>query len=290
MAVVAPSGPVSPERLAYGCARLCAAGLDVVTGEHVLARHGLFAGTDQERAADLTAAWCDERVRAVLCARGGYGALRVLDHLDPEQFAAAAPKPLVGSSDATVLHRWLAEHTGAVGLYGPMVAGTALGTDRLGDRWAQQLIRTLMSPEETRHLHCPDATELVPGQAAGPVVGGNLNLLAALLGSPEAGSAAGCVVVLEDVNKEAHRLDRLFTQMLRSGWFDGAVAVVAGRWRNCGPDPDTILRERLGPLGIPILAGFDVGHGPRQLTVPLGVPAVLDTGRRSLRYSVPALR
>lgn len=289
VAVVAPSGPVSPERLAYGCARLRAAGLDVVTGEHVLARHGLFAGTDRQRAADLTAAWCDERVRAVLCARGGYGALRVLDHLDPGTFAAAAPKPLVGSSDVTVLHRWLAEHTGAVGLYGPMVAGTALGTDRLGDRWAQHLIRTLMAPEETQHLHCPDATPLVPGRAGGPVVGGNLNLLAALLGSAEAGSAAGCVVVLEDVNKEPHRLDRLFTQLLRSGWFEGAVAVVAGRWQDCGPDPDAILRERLGPLGIPILAGFDVGHGPRQLTVPLGVPAVLDAGDRSLRYAVPAL-
>ncbi|MEO3814391.1 LD-carboxypeptidase [Sphaerisporangium sp. B11E5] len=290
MAVVATSGTVSPERLAYGCARLRGAGLDVVTGEHVLARHGLFAGTDRERAADLTDAWCDERVRAVLCARGGYGALRVLDHLDPERFAAVAAKPLVGSSDVTVLHRWLAEHTGGVGLYGPMVAGTALGTDRLGDRWAQELIRTLMSPEETQELYCPEAIELVPGRAGGPVVGGNLNLLAALLGSAEAGAAAGCIVVLEDVNKEPHRLDRLFTQMVRSGWFDGAVGVVAGRWRNCGPDPDAILLERLGALGVPILAGFDVGHGARQLTVPLGVPAVLDTGSRSLRYTVPALR
>ncbi|TKK91672.1 LD-carboxypeptidase [Herbidospora galbida] len=289
VAVVAPSGPVSPERLAYGCDRLRAAGLDVVVGAHVLARHGLFAGSDEQRAADLTAAWCDERVRAVLCARGGYGALRLLDHLDPGRFAAAAPKPLVGSSDVTVLHRWLAEHTGAVSLYGPMVAGTALGTDRLGHRWAGELIRTLMSPEQTRRLHCPDAVELVPGRAEGPVTGGNLNLLAALLGSPEAGSAAGCVVVLEDVNKEAHRLDRLFTQLLRAGWFDGAVGVVAGRWRNCGPDPDAILYERLAPLGVPILAGFDVGHGPRQLTVPLGVPAVLDTGGRSLTYTVPAL-
>ncbi len=289
MAVVAPSGPVSPDRLAHGCARLRAAGLDVVTGEHVLARHGLFAGTDQERAADLTAAWCDERVRAVLCARGGYGALRLLDHLDPGRFAAATPKPLVGSSDATVLHRWLAEHTGTVGLYGPMVAGTALGTERLGDRWATELIRTLMFPEDTRRLHCPDATELVPGHARGPVVGGNLNLLASLLGSPEAGSAAGGIVVLEDVNKEPHRLDRLFTQMLRSGWFDGVIGIVAGRWQNCGPDPDAILRERLGPLGVPILTGFDVGHGPRQLTVPLGVPAVLNTGGRSLTYDVPAL-
>jgi muramoyltetrapeptide carboxypeptidase len=289
VAVIAPSSPVSAERLAYGCARLRAAGLNVVVGEHVLARHGLFAGTDEERAADLTAVWCDERVRAVLCARGGYGALRLLDRLDPAAFAAAAPKPLVGSSDVTVLHRWLAHHTGAVTLYGPMVAGQALGTGDLGERWAQQLIRTLMAPGETLELHCPAATELVPGRAAGTVAGGNLNLLSALLGSAEVGSAAGCIVVLEDVNKETHRLDRLFTQLLRAGWFDGAVGVVAGRWQNCGPDPDAILLERLGPLGIPILAGFDVGHGPGQLTVPLGVPAVLDTATRSLTYPSPAL-
>ncbi len=96
-------------------------------------------------------------------------------------------------------------------------------------------------------------------------------------------------MVLEDVNKEPHRLDRLFTQMLRAGCFDGAVGIVAGRWQNCGPDPNAILRERLGPLGVPILAGFDVGHGSRQLTVPLGVPAVPGHGGRSLTYDVPAL-
>ena len=146
-----------------------------------------------------------------------------------------------------------------------------------------------MAPDDVVRLHCPEAVELVAGQATGPVIGGNLNLLAALLGSAEAGSASGAIVLLEDVNKEAHRLDRLFTQLLRSGWFDGAVGVVAGRWQNCGPDPDAILRERLGGLGIPILAGFDVGHGARQLTVPLGVPAVLDTATRSLHYTVPVL-
>jgi muramoyltetrapeptide carboxypeptidase len=292
IAVVAPSSPVSPDLLTRGCARLRAAGLDVVTGEHVLARYagGRLAGTDEERAADLTAAWCDDSVRAVLCARGGYGALRLLARLDPGRFAAARPKPLVGSSDATVLHQWLARHTGVVTLYGPMVGGRALASGELGDRWAQELVRTLTAPDEMLTLRSPAAFEVVSGRAVGTVVGGNLNLLAALLGSPEAGSAAGCIVVLEDVNKELHRLDRLFTQLLRAGWFDGAVGVVAGTWRNCGDDPDAVLAERLDPLGIPILAGFDVGHGSRQLTVPLGVPAVLDTASRSLRYLTPALR
>jgi muramoyltetrapeptide carboxypeptidase len=130
----------------------------------------------------------------------------------------------------------------------------------------------------------------VAGRAAGRVTGGNLNLLAALLGSAEAGSADGCIVLLEDVNKESHRLDRLFTQLLRAGWFDNAAGVVAGSWENCGPDADAILLERLGPLGIPILTGFAAGHGPGQLTVPLGVPAVLDTAGRSLHYTEAALR
>ncbi|MCE0539748.1 LD-carboxypeptidase [Kineosporia rhizophila] len=289
VAVVATSGPVSPEQLAGGCARLSSAGLKVVLGQHVLARDGLYAGSDEQRAADLTEAWCDDGVGAVLCARGGYGALRLLDHLDPAVFAAAQPKPLIGYSDVTVLHRWLARHADVATLYGPMVAGQALATDTHGAEWGDHLIRTLMSPEQTVRLHSPAARVLVPGQAVGPVIGGNLNLLAALLGSPEAGSARGCIVVLEDINKEPHRLDRLLTQLLRAGWFDAAAGVVVGEWVNCGPDPDAILLERLGPLGVPILSGFDVGHGPRQLTVPLGPSAVLDTADRSLHYSQPAL-
>jgi muramoyltetrapeptide carboxypeptidase len=289
VAVVAPSGPVPPDRLAQGCARLRARGLEVTLGAHALARHGRTAGTDAERAADLTAAWCDDGVAAVLCARGGYGALRLLDRLDAAAFAAARPKAFVGSSDATVLHRWLARHAGVVTLYGPMVAGRALGSGELGPAWADHLVRTLTAPDEVVELTAPAAAELVPGSAAGVVTGGNLNLLAALLGSPEAGAGRGSIVVLEDVNKESHRLDRLLTQLLRAGWFDGVAGVVAGTWANCGPDADDVLLERLGPLGVPVLAGFDVGHGPRQLTVPLGVPATLDTARRSLRYALPAL-
>jgi muramoyltetrapeptide carboxypeptidase len=289
VAVVAPAGPVSPERLARGCARLRAAGFDVVTGTHVLAGHGRFAGTDEQRAADLTAAWCDDAVRAVVCARGGYGTLRLLDHLDPAAFATARPPALVGSSDVTVLHRWLARQAGAVTLYGPMAADRALGTDDLGPEPADHLARTLTSPEDTVALRSPGAVELVPGRSTGVVTGGNLNLLAALLGTPDAGSARGAIVLLEDVAKEGHRIDRLLTQLLRAGWFDGVAGVVAGTWANCGPDADEVLLERLAPLGVPVLAGFDAGHGPRRLTVPLGLPATLDTGARTLRYAVPAL-
>lgn len=289
VAVIAPSGPVDPGRLACGIATLRLAGLHVVPGRHVLARTGWTAGSDAQRADDLTEAWCDDSIRGVLCARGGSGALRLLDRLSPEAFAGANPKPFVGSSDATVLHRWLACHADVVTLYGPMVAGRALGTGRLGPQWAAHLLRTLTAPADTLGLVTPTAVELVAGRATGQTVGGNVNLLAALLGSPEAGSADGAIVVLEDVNKESHRLDRLLTQLLRAGWFDGAAGIVVGSWEACGPDADRILLERLGPLGIPVLAGFDVGHGPRQLTVPLGIRATLDTGARSLHFAEPAL-
>ncbi|TQS43105.1 S66 peptidase family protein [Cryptosporangium phraense] len=286
--VIATSNAVALGRLERGCERLRAAGLDVVLGEHVLAQHGPYAGTDEQRAADLTAAWCDDSIRAVFCARGGYGALRFLDRLDPAVFAGARPKPLVGFSDITAVQRWLARHANVVTFYGPMVASETF-VSAAGAPWADAMLRTLFAPGEALELGSPGARALVAGAATGPVVGGNLNLLASLLGTPEGGSAAGAIVLLEDVNKESHRLDRLFTQLLRAGWFDGALGVVVGTWEGCDPDADDVLRERLGPLGVPILTGFDVGHGARQLTVPLGVTATLDTAARTLTYTEPAL-
>src|SRR5690606_10442393 len=126
VAVIAPCGPVDPDRLARGIRVLEGLGLKVVTGRGVLRRRGYLAGTDDERAADLTWAWCDPDVRAVLCARGGYGATRLLDRLDWAALAAAEPKILLGSSDVTALHRAFAERLGVATCFGPMPACATL--------------------------------------------------------------------------------------------------------------------------------------------------------------------
>ncbi|GAA1815209.1 LD-carboxypeptidase [Actinomadura chokoriensis] len=304
VAVIAPSGPADPARLEAGCAALRGLGLDAVVGEHALDRvnlgapgpvrdgwHGL-AGRDADRAADLQDAWCDPRVRAVVCARGGYGATRVLDHLDWDALAAAAdasaePKILHGSSDVTALHAAFGTRLGVTTSFGPMPAGV-LAEDRPdGDTLAALRAALFGGP-----VTLPGTHALRPGRAEGPLTGGTLSLLTALLGTPYAPPpAAGRVVFLEDVTEAPYRIDRMLVQLLQAGWFDGAAGIALGSWRDCG-DPaelDAVFAARLGPLGVPVLAGVPAGHGPRQLTLELGAPAVLTASPRPPHDPRPAV-
>jgi muramoyltetrapeptide carboxypeptidase len=177
VAVVATSGPVSEERLQTGLDVLRGWDLDPVAAPHVLDRHSAFghlAGADADRAADFQNAWCDPAVDAVLCARGGYGAQRMLDLLDWDALRAAGPKPFIGFSDVTVVHEALATRLGLATLYGPVAAGA----DFVKNQRAQEHLRaTLFAPETVRTL-VSGGTALVPGRARGVTVGGCLCLLA----------------------------------------------------------------------------------------------------------------
>ncbi|MEU6219398.1 LD-carboxypeptidase [Streptomyces sp. NPDC047022] len=291
VAVIAPSGPVLEERLAAGLDILRAWGLDPVMAPHVLDRHPrfpYFAGTDADRAADFQAAWCDPDVSAVLCARGGYGAQRIVDLLDWDALRAAGPKVLVGFSDITALHEAVAARLGLVTLHGPMVsAETFLKNARTQDH----LRATLFEPESVMAIASP-GTPLVPGRARGVTLGGCLSLLATGLGTPYARrGTAGGLLMIEDVGEDAYRIDRTLTQLLRSGWLDGTGGIVLGSWEECGPYE--LLREvfidRLGGLGIPVVEEFGFGHGEGALTIPLGVGAELDADSATLRLEAPAL-
>jgi muramoyltetrapeptide carboxypeptidase len=276
VAVVAPSGPVPEERLQAGLDILRGWDLDPVVGRHVLDRHvsfGYLAGSDADRAADLQQAWCDPSVSAVLCARGGYGVQRMVDLLDWDAMRAAGPKAFVGFSDITALHEAFATRMGLATLHGPMAAGV----DFVKTSSAQDHLRaTLFAPQSIRTFSAGRA--LVPGRASGVTLGGCLALLAADLGTPHARpSAAGGVLLLEDVGEDVYRLDRYLTQLLRAGWFDGVAAVVLCSWEECGPREElaALFLDRLGGLGVPIAADFPMGHCAGALTVPFGVPAEL---------------
>ncbi|WP_018656521.1 S66 peptidase family protein [Actinomadura flavalba] len=285
VAVVAPSGAVDADRLDAGLAALRALGLDPRPGKHVLSRAGLcgtvppgdgrhvLAGTDADRAADLAEAWTDPNVRAVLCARGGYGAARVLAHLDWTALAAAAPKILHGSSDVTALHVAFGRRLGVTTSFGPMIAGAlAAGPGETADAFRAALFGT--GPVTLR------GTGAVRGGVAeGPLAGGTLALLASLLGTPDAPApAAGHIVFLEDVTEPPYRLDRMLVQLIGSGYLEGAAGLVLGSWTDCGDPAEiaAVTAARLGPLGVPVLAGVPAGHGPRQHTLELGAPARLD--------------
>ncbi|MEV8342380.1 S66 peptidase family protein [Streptomyces niveus] len=294
VAVVAPSGPVPADRLEAGLDLLRGWGLDPVVAPHVLDRHREFdylAGTDEARARDLQHAWCDPTVAAVLCARGGYGVQRMVDLLDWDAVRAAAPKPFVGYSDITALHEAFAVRAGVATLHGPMVAALTF----LKDPATQESLRaTLFEPDTVRTVGQATARALVPGRAHGITFGGCVSLLAADLGTPHARpSAAGGLLLIEDIEEEPYRLDRILTQLLRSGWLDGVAGIVLGSWAGCGPYETVraLLLDRLGGLGVPIVEELGFGHGPTNLTVPLGVPAVLEASAdtATLTVDVPAL-
>jgi muramoyltetrapeptide carboxypeptidase len=283
VAVVAPSGAVDEARLHAGCVVLEALGLDVVLGDHVFDRvPPSFAGSDADRAADLASAWCDPTVRGVICARGGHGATRLLELLDWRALAAAGPKVLHGASDITALHVAFGQRLGITTSFGSMVAG-ALADGRPEDLAALRDALFGVGP-----LRFCGARALVPGVAAGRLVGGTLSLLTALLGTPDAPApVAGRIVFLEDVGEAPYRVDRMLTQLLRAGVLAGVAGFALGSWTNCG-DPvvlEGVLLERLSPLGVPILAGLDVGHGARQQTLELGAAARLDTELRVLELA-----
>ncbi|MFJ7899518.1 LD-carboxypeptidase [Streptomyces sp. NPDC096198] len=293
VAVVAPSGPVVEERLAAGLDLLRGWGLDPVVAPHVLDRHPDFpylAGTDADRAADFQAAWCDPDVTAVLCARGGYGAQRMMDLLDWDALRAAGPKVLVGYSDITALHEAFAVRLGLVTLHGPMVSAL----DFLKNSRAQEHLRaTLLEPESVMAIRAVGAgTALVPGRARGVTLGGCLSLLAAGLDTPHARSGArGGLLMIEDIGEEAYRLDRLLTQLLRSGRLDGIAGIALGSFKDCGSYEllRRVLVDRLRGLGVPVVEEFGFGHGDGAPTVPLGVRAELDADAGTLTLEEPAL-
>lgn len=292
VAVVAPSGPVPEERLQAGLDLLRGWGLDPVVAPHVLDRHDTFdylAGQDADRAADLQNAWCDPSVDAVLCARGGYGAQRMVDLLDWEAMRAAGPKVFVGFSDITALHEAFATRLGLVTLHGPMAAGV----DFVKNARAQDHLRaTLFAPETVRTI-ASGGTALVPGRARGVTLGGCLALLAAGLGTPHTRpGAAGGLLCLEDVGEETYRLDRYLTQLLRAGWLEGVCGLLLGSWENCDTPGRVraLLADRLGTLGVPVAEDFGFGHCDGALTIPFGVRAELDADAGTLTLDEPALR
>lgn len=293
VAVVAPAGPVPEDLLEAGVEHLRSWGLRVVEGKHVRDRHPVLdylAGTDADRAQDLQDAWCDPGVNAVLCARGGYGSMRVLDHLDWTAMAATEPKVFAGSSDITAVHDAIAAHLGVVTLFAPMIATNAFVTDADA---REHLRQTLFTPESVTVLTGPSTGALVPGRARGLTRGGNLSLLAGALGTADAPTPPEQgIALLEDVTEEPYRLDRFVTQLLRAGWFEGVAGIALGSWVECGPMEDVraMLHDRLGGLGVPIMWELGFGHCAAQRTVPLGVAAELDADARRLTISNPALR
>ena len=293
LGVCAPSGPVHAERLASGLAELTRLGFELRLAPGLFERRGYLAGDDRTRARDLVGFLEDPKVHAILCARGGYGAMRLLPEVDRAPWVQRA-KPLVGFSDITALHQLLARH-GVVSFHGMLAESPEGGPPEANLR---SLVTALTSIAPLGAVQWPPGGPqpvcVCPGRAQGPLVGGNLSLLVATLGTPWEVRAAGCLLLLEDIGERPYHLDRYLTQLLLGGRLDGVAGFLIGELVDCGGSADEptaleVVAERLAPLGKPCLANLPLGHGRHRLTVPLGVRAALDADAGGLTFLEPAL-
>jgi muramoyltetrapeptide carboxypeptidase len=293
VALVAPAGPLAEGAVDRAVERVRDWGFEPVEGAHVRGRHGYLAAPDEQRAADFNAALRDPGVDAVWCLRGGYGTMRIVDALDWEALARR-PRPVIGFSDNTALHLAI-QRLGIVSFHGPHPATGELNPFSRGG-----LVRLLTSAEPGGVLPFPAeggrAEALAGGAAEGPLVGGNLSLVAATLGTPYAVRAAGAVLFLEEVGEPAYRVDRLLSQLRLAGVLGSVAGVALGAFTESpdegaeGTPPLTeVLHDRLADLGVPVASGFPFGHVDDNWTLPLGVRARLDADAGTLELLEPAV-
>jgi len=297
--VISPSSPaLDPEPLAQAQNWLEELGYGLRFAAHYNQRGGYTAGTPEERAYDLEAAFADPAVDAVLCLAGGHGAAQLLRHLDFE-LIAENPKPFVGFSDITVLHAAIGRESGLVTFWGPMFA--QLGRATRATREAMLHALTTTGPLGSVASSRQPARTLVAGAAEGELVGGTLSLLCSLLGTPWELDTAGKILLIEDVNEEPCRVDRFLTHLLNAGKLDKCAGIclseftnctqrqVSTRWAGETATVDEVFAQLIEPLGIPTIYGLPLGHGPELVTVPLGVRARLDGEAGRLEILEPAL-
>ena len=261
-------------------------GFRTKVGEHVLARFGFLAGTDAQRAEDLMALFADDSVDAILAVRGGWGAARILPLLDYDVIRAN-PKPLIGYSDVTALLLAIYAETGLVTFHGPVGVSTWKGdTVRSFMRVLVDGLPLEIGPE-TRSNRMQTAT-VRGGSAEGPLVGGNLSVIAGLVGSPYLPSFDDHVVFFEEVGEEAYRLDRLLTGLELAGVLDDPAAVVFGQCSSCGASSgrsaQAVIREHLARLASPSWLGAQIGHVSPVHTLPIGLPVRADADAGTLEF------
>ena len=289
---MATSGVVPAERLQKGTKQLRRAlDVEVSHASNIFEQDGYFAGPDAARLAALHDAFSDDRVDALLAARGGYGATRLLSDLDPERLRAA-PKLIVGFSDVTALLAWAWVRARVPSLHGPVVAqlGTLHNEDigRLVD-WLTGDIPAPLTASEGAVIH--------GGTVDGPLIVGNLEVLRALIGTRYFPSLSGCLLGIEEVHEQPYRIDRALTQLLSAGALRGVRGVITGQLRcpadasAIGPTAVDVVHERLSTLGVPVATGFEFGHDPsRNAALPFGARVRLHADDCTLEFLEPVTR
>ena len=299
---VTPASSVEREPMELACTRLEETGFRVQVPDDLYRRRGYLAGTDEVRARELMAAFCDPRVKAILPGRGGYGITRILDQLD---YAAirANPKILIGYSDLTALHIAIQNKAGLITFHGPMAAG-GLGSENnltpfSAEYFWRAILRSAYLDDAGKptplgyHIDVPQSVAqlrtLRPGVARGRLTGGNLALIVAVMGTEYEIDTKGRILFIEDIDERPYRIDRCLSQLKLADKLNGVAGVILGQFTGCDPlegkpslTLDEVFDDYFGGLDVPVIANFPAGHVDDNATLPMGGLVELDAHRGRL--------
>lgn len=290
--LINPSSPIDREDLDYTQKQLSSLGLNVKLGAHVLDEYGYLAGSDADRATDVNAMFADPQVQGILTLRGGWGSSRILPLLDYDRIRSQ-PKILMGYSDITSLLLAIYARSGIITFHGPV--GTSVWNP-----FSVNYVRQILFNGESTTLQNPATTRpqaIAPGQARGKLVGGNLSVLAAMVGSPYLPDWNNTILFVEEVGEDIYRVDRMLTQLKLAGILDKISGFIFAECSYCeageGDDPSLtlpqVLSDWIRPLGIPAWYGSAIGHIKDKFTVPIGVEVEINATQGTIQLLEPAV-
>ncbi len=303
LGVIAPaSAPPDPRNIDRALGAIEELGFKPRLAPNARKRWGFLAGSDRERAADLMRMFADPRIKGIICMRGGYGTARLLSRLD-YAVVRRNPKVFIGYSDITSLHCAFLARARLVSFHGPMLNSDFI-KPTCPDFTIDSFRRTVMvaAPPASVCQGKPGhpIRILRAGTASGTLVGGNISILCASLGTPFEPPFEGAILFFEDVDEAPYRFDRMLTQLLNAGRLQRVSGVAIGLNRNCKDRRalksseyrqtlEDVFRERLMPLRVPVVSGLPFGHVAANATLPLGVRATLDGNKGDLLIVEPAV-
>ncbi len=270
--LVSPAKSIHAEQVKAAVRVLQRWGLEPVFGRHIFSTHHQFAGTDEQRAADIQEFLDDNSIKAILSTRGGYGSHRIIDRLDFTQFLAH-PKWLIGYSDITVFHSHIHEQFAIETLHGTMPLN--FPSDFSENESLTSLKKALFG--ELSLYHCDECTVIRSGQANAPLVGGNLAILVSLLGTKSELKTNGKILFLEDVGENLFRIDRFMFQMKRAGKLKNLKGLLIGSFSDMednkipfGKTAEQIIVDAVEEYDFPIISRIPAGHQEKNLALFLG--------------------
>jgi muramoyltetrapeptide carboxypeptidase len=282
--IVAPAGVFDPEKFMLGKSVLESMGFQTFFDDGIFQKHEFLAGTDIQRANQVNRLFADPTVQAIVCARGGYGSMRILSLLDFETIQTH-PKIFLGFSDISALLSVLYDRCSLVTFHGPVVTTLA----KASEKTIMAMKTVLTSDAPPLELTPGNGKVIKPGVCSGAVIGGNLTTLCHLVGTSFVPNFKGKILLIEDVGEMPYRIDRMLTQMKLAGCFNEIAGLILGGFKECGYLDEVleIFSNIFEDADIPILTGFEVGHGEHNLTIPMGLGATLDTKSKKLLFHEP---